>query len=320
MKPRKNHISKYTKIRLGITIGDPAGIGPIITKKAVNRLNGLADFLVIGDSSVLGGMKNCRLLDLGRIKKGKVRRGRVTAEYGAASLAYLDKAVELLKEKEIDCLVTAPVSKEAVNKAGFKFYGHTEYLAQKFGARHYAMMLLNNYFKFSLLTRHLPLKDVSSKLNREVLRETILLTYDALRKMFLIEKPRLAICGLNPHASDNGIIGKEENDMIKPLSLVLKRRIPYLEGPLSADIAIARGFRGYYHGLVAMYHDQALIPLKLTEQFGGVNLTLGLPFVRTSPLHGTAFDIARRPSLANPTSMLEAIKTAVQCTLHLKNA
>ncbi|MGD0335762.1 MAG: 4-hydroxythreonine-4-phosphate dehydrogenase PdxA [Candidatus Omnitrophota bacterium] len=320
MKPRKNHISKYTKIRLGITIGDPAGIGPIITKKAVDRLNGLADFLVIGDSSVLGGMKSCRLLDLGRIKKGKVRRGVVAAEYGAASLAYLDKAVELLKEKEIDCLVTAPVSKEAVNKAGFKFYGHTEYLAHKFGVKHYVMMLLNNYLKFSLLTRHLPLKDVSSRLNREVLRETILLTYDALRKMFLIEKPRLAICGLNPHASDNGVIGREENDIIKPLAAVLRKSIPYLEGPLSSDIAIARGFRGYYHCLVTMYHDQALIPLKLTEQFGGVNLTLGLPFVRTSPLHGTAFDIARRPSLANPTSMLEAIKTAVQCTLNLKNA
>jgi 4-hydroxythreonine-4-phosphate dehydrogenase len=319
MKSRKNHISKYTKIRLGITIGDPAGIGPIITRKAVNRLNGLADFLVIGDSAVLNGI-NCRLLDLGKIKKGKVRRGVVRAEYGAASLAYLDKAVELLKDKEIDCLVTAPVSKEAVNKAGFKFYGHTEYLAQKFTAKHYVMMLLNNYLKFSLASRHLPLKDVSAKLSREVLRETILLTYDALIKMFLIRKPRLAICALNPHASDNGIIGREENDIIKPLSAVLKRSIPYLEGPISSDIAIAKGFRGYYHCLIAMYHDQALIPLKLTEQFGGVNLTLGLPFVRTSPLHGTAFDIASKPSLANPTSMIEAIKTAVKCTLHLKNA
>ncbi|MCM8796807.1 MAG: 4-hydroxythreonine-4-phosphate dehydrogenase PdxA [Candidatus Omnitrophica bacterium] len=320
MKSRKSLTSKHTRIKVGITIGDPAGIGPIATMKALKQLNGLADFTVIGDSSVLSNIRYCHLLDLGKIKGKKIRCGRATGEGGLASLAYLNKAIDLLKDKKIDCLVTCPVSKEAINKAGFKFYGHTEYLAERFNVKHYAMILLNDYLKFGLVTRHLPLKDVSSRLTGDNLSRTILLTYEALRKLFFIKTPRLAVCAINPHASDNGVIGSEENMLIKPLINKLKTKIATLEGPLPAEIAIVRAFRGQYHCLIAMYHDQALIPLKLTERFGGVNLTVGLPFIRTSPLHGTAFDIANNPSRVDPTSLIEAIETAVECTSNLKKA
>ena len=319
MKSRRNPISKYTKVRVGITIGDPAGIGPIVTKKAVNRLRGLADFVVIGDSSLFEGMKGCQAVNAGKIKTGKINRGIVRAEYGRASLAYLDRAIELLKNNEIDCLVTCPVSKEAVNKAGFEFLGHTEYLADKFRSKYYVMLLLNRYLKFSLATRHTPLKDVAAGLNKENLKRNILLTYNALKELFLIREPRIAVCGLNPHASDNGIIGDEENKIIKPLIARLRAgAILHLEGPFSADAAIARALRGCYDCLIAMYHDQALIPLKLTQRFAGANMTLGLPFIRTSPLHGTAFDIASQPLQANPASLIEAIRLAVRCTLNLK--
>jgi 4-hydroxythreonine-4-phosphate dehydrogenase len=246
------------------------------------------------------------------------RFGKIKAEYGRASIEYLERALGMINAGELDCLVTSPISKQAIKLAGFKYLGHTELLSERTQAKDLVMMLLNKHLKFSLVTRHIPLKRVSSQLKSDELSKVIVLSYESLKRLFSINDPRLVVCALNPHASDNGTIGDEEPNIIKPVINRLKKRIKNLAGPLSADIAIQRAMQKEYDCVVAMYHDQALIPLKLTARFTGVNITLGLPFVRTSPLHGTAFDIADKPLLADPNSMVEAIKLAIQCTLNLK--
>ncbi len=287
------------KIRVGITVGDPAGIGPIIAKKALKKLSGLADFTVIGSA------------------KG-FYPGKMSSQTGKASLNFLNQALDLLAEKKIDCLVTCPVSKETISKTGIHFSGHTEYLAQKTQTGDYAMMLLNDKLKFVLLTRHIPLKDVPAALKSADLKKTALITDRYLRKFFNIRNPKIAICGVNPHASDNGLIGNEEKLVLEPVLKKLKNRVR-VDGPISADIAIARMLDKQYDCVIAMYHDQALIPLKLISKNSGVNITLGLPFVRTSPLHGTAFNIADQPRLADPASLISAIKLAIKCASNLKN-
>ncbi|MDO8662818.1 MAG: 4-hydroxythreonine-4-phosphate dehydrogenase PdxA [Candidatus Omnitrophota bacterium] len=328
MSLKTNLISKSTRIKVGLTIGDPSGIGPVIVLKAINKLSGLADFVVIGDSWVLSRIPEirnqkpeARFVDSNNVNHKKFSFGIIKAEYGRASIEYLDKALELLSNKEIDCLVTAPISKEAIAGAGFKYGGHTEYFLKKTGSAGVVMMLLNDKLKFSLVTRHIPLNKVSRALNKAGLRENILITYKSLVDFFGIKKPRIVLCGVNPHASDHGIIGNEELLILKPALKKIKRSIDgQIDGPFSSDVAILEASRGKYDCVIAMYHDQALIPLKLTGFDSGVNLTLGLPFVRTSPLHGTAFDIAKSPQLADPSSLIAAIKLAVKCASQLKRA
>jgi len=312
-----------------LTIGDPAGIGPAITLKALKRLKGRADFTVIGDSFVLAKAAkllkitsgHIKLIDLNNIQKKNYSFGSLTAQNGKASLEYLDAALELLKNGKVDCLVTCPVSKEAVNSSGIKFSGHTEYLAKRTGSKDLVMMLINDKLKFSLVTRHIRLRDVSRTLTPEILEKNILNTVKGLRSLFLINKPRLVVCGVNPHASDNGVIGTEEQDIIVPVIKRLNKKLTLtIGGVLGADVAISQAAKGKFDCVIAAYHDQALIALKLTGFDSGVNLTLGLPFVRTSPLHGVAFDIARKPALANPNSLIAAIKLAIKCTLNQKKA
>ncbi|MCX5703410.1 MAG: 4-hydroxythreonine-4-phosphate dehydrogenase PdxA, partial [Candidatus Omnitrophica bacterium] len=303
------------KIRVGITMGDPSGIGPAITSKAVDKLKGLADFVVIGDEWVFkkaqnakrkapaspAGRQSYKFIDLNNVTRQSFSFGKIKAEYGRASIEYLDKALGLVKNREIDCLVTAPISKEAINLAGFSYSGHTEYLAKNTHTRDFAMMLLNKALRVSLVTRHIPLKDVPAQINKDRISKTIFLTHRALKQIFKIKNPRVVVCGLNPHASDNGIIGKEENRVIKPAIEKLRAKFKIdINGPISSDVAIYQAKEGQYDAVIAMYHDQALIPLKFSADFTGVNMTLGLPFLRTSPLHGTAFDIAGKHKLANP--------------------
>jgi 4-hydroxythreonine-4-phosphate dehydrogenase len=316
---------KNSKIRVGITMGDPSGIGPAIAVKAVHALKGLADFVLIGDAGIFsrvtgpaGRGVGLEFVDVHNVDTKAFQFGKIKAEYGRASIEYLDKALDLIKSKKIDCLVTCPISKEAIHLAGYRYSGHTEYFARRTHVRNFVMMLLNRELKISLVTRHIPLRKVPLSLDKDTLRATILLTYDALKKLFSIKKPRMVICGLNPHASDNGLIGNEEQRIIAPVLQKLKSRIECIDGPLSADVAIAKTRQGQYDCAVAMYHDQALIPLKLSGGESGVNITLGLDFIRTSPLHGTAFDIAGKPALADPASLIEAITRAVECTSNLK--
>jgi 4-hydroxythreonine-4-phosphate dehydrogenase len=292
-------------------------------------LQGKAHFSVIGDNFVLSraakALKikslSAELIDLNNVKR-RIDFGKISALNGKASLEYLDAAVEFLKKKEIDCLVTCPVSKEAVTLAGAKFFGHTEYLADKFNCKDLVMMLINDKLRFSLLTRHIPLKDVCGKITRDGLENNISNTIKGLKTYFLIRNPRIVVCGLNPHASDNGLIGKEELRIIKPAILNSRNKHEGLviTGPLPADTAISRAAKGSFDCVISIYHDQALIPLKLTDFDTGINFTLGLPFVRTSPLHGTAFDLAATPALANPNSLIAAVKLAIKCTLNQRKA
>ncbi|MBM3246244.1 MAG: 4-hydroxythreonine-4-phosphate dehydrogenase PdxA [Candidatus Omnitrophica bacterium] len=320
------------KIRVGLTMGDPSGIGPTIIAKALPKVKGLAEFVVVGDKWVFDKVISCKsqvtlrlrsgqashkFIDLNNVNHRKFAFGKVRAEYGRASMEYLDKAMELIKKKEIDCLVTCPISKEAINLAGFKFSGHTEYLERRARAADTVMMLLNKDLKFSLVTRHIPLEDVCRALTKDKLSRNIYITSRALKELFLINRPRIAIAGLNPHASDNGLIGCQENRIIKPALRKFKKNKARLYGPLSADVAIYQAKEKKFDCVIAMYHDQALIALKLCGNDTGVNLTLGLPFIRTSPLHGTAFDIAAT-GRARPASLIAAIKLAIRCALNLK--
>jgi 4-hydroxythreonine-4-phosphate dehydrogenase len=307
-------------------MGDPSGVGAEIIALALKKVRLSAEFIVIGDKWVFEKSQKAKVksikykfIDLENVSHKNFAFGKIRSEYGRASIEYLDKAMELIKKREIDCLVTAPISKEAINLAGFKYSGHTEYFAQKSNTKDFAMLLVNRQLKISLVTRHTPILKVPLELSKEIIYNTVRLTYKSLQDLFLIKKPRLVVCGLNPHASDNGLIGQEENRIIKPVLANLKNTIKHIDGPKSADIAILEAYQKKYDCVIAMYHDQALIPLKLLGKSTGVNLTLGLSFIRTSPLHGTAFDIAGT-NLADPASLIEAIKLAARCTLNQRKA
>lgn len=313
-------------LKVAITLGDPSGIGPRTCAKALEKSGAIADFIVIGSRFVYDLANSQqppaprpRFIDMDNVRHKSFCFGRLKAEYGRASLEYLDQALDLLSTGEVDCLVTAPVSKEAVTLSGTKgFKGHTEYIAAKTRTLDFAMMLLNRYLKFCLLTRHLSLRNVPGKIRAEDLENVIRLSGSALKKLFGISRPRLVVLALNPHASDGGLFGNEESGVIIPSLRKIKDKSLLLSGPLAADAAVAMLNNGDYDCGIAMYHDQAMIPLKLTGASSGVNLTLGLPFVRTSPLHGTAFDIAANPRAADPSSFVAAIKLAVKCASNLK--
>jgi len=321
-------------VKIGITMGDPAGIGPEIIVKAMagGEINRLGKFLIIGDRWVFkqAGMRlssiarwesrvlNLEFIDFDNVAHKNFRFGRLRPEFGQAAMEYLKLGVELIKGKAIDCLVTAPISKEAINLAGYKFNGHTEFLAKEFGKKKedLVMMLLNKYLKISLVTRHLALSKVSQALDKRVIYKTIMTTCKALKTYFAIKQPRICVAALNPHAGERGLLGREEIRLISP-SINRASRIRNIIGPLPADAAFLAARRGKFNAVIAMYHDQALIPLKILDFDSGVNLTLGLGFVRTSPLHGTGFDIAGK-DVANPASLIAAIKTAVECTRNQK--
>ncbi|MDD5565463.1 MAG: 4-hydroxythreonine-4-phosphate dehydrogenase PdxA [Candidatus Omnitrophica bacterium] len=327
MKSKKIRISRSSRrVRVGITMGDPSGIGSEIIVRSLASLGPIADVTIIGDAFVFSKVTSCvrrklacAFIDLHNVRRMDFSFGTIKAEYGKASVDYLDKAMDLLKDKQLDCLVTAPISKEALSLAGIPLTGHTEYLARAASAKRVVMMLLNKFLKISLVTRHLPLQQVSRSIHKRLIRETLLLTRNALTSLFLIRKPRIVICGLNPHASDNGVLGPQEHSVIMPALKGMGGKKGIVDGPLSADVALYKLLRKEYDAAVAMYHDQALIALKLLDASTGVNITLGLPFVRTSPLHGTAFDIAGK-HCANALSMQAAIQTAIQCCANLKNA
>lgn len=312
-------------ITIGITIGDPSGIGPEVVIKALNSpaINRLANYLVIGDKFVLSKAskknlpRNVKLIDMANVNRKGFSFGKVKAEYGAASMDYINFALGLLKKGMIDCLVTAPISKESANLGGYKITGHTEYLAKKTNSKNFEMMLLAKNLRTLTVTRHLPLKDISRKLKTKDIYQAIALIYDALKKYFLIKKPKVAVCALNPHLGEHGLLGQEERIKIAPAVNKAKKRFGSVFGPVASDAVFRDCLRGKYDAIVTMYHDQSLITLKTLFPNSAVNLTIGLPFVRTSPCHGTAFDIAGK-NLADPTSMIEAIKLADRLARNIK--
>ena len=321
--------------RIGIAVGDVTGIGPEVTLKALAaEQNDLGiQYSILGDLGCLQALTRQLGLNLalepskqGR-SPGKIPVINPLAQslaqdlpHGApaaakAAVAWVTEGAKLCLDGELDALVTAPVNKEAIMRAGISFVGQTELLSQIAKTRRIAMMLLGHddrgrWLRVALATTHLPLKSVAEALVTERIEEIIQLTAEACRALGL-PRARIGVCGLNPHAGEGGTIGSEELTIIRPAVAAAQKRNIEAIGPLSADALFYYAYKGDYDAVVAMYHDQGLAPLKMVAFEHGINWTLGLPFIRTSPDHGTAYDIAGRGE-ANPSSMLSAIRLAKQ--------
>ena len=281
---------------IAITIGDPAGIGPEICEKALANpeIKSLAHYIVIGDRNSIPP----QLI------------GRVSAAAGKASVEYVEKAIDMALQGKVDAIVTCPISKEAIHKAGYKYQGHTEILAKRTKTKNYAMLFVAKPFWVMLVTIHIPLKEVSRQLKKSEVLRIIKLAQATLIKAG-VKQPRIGVAGLNPHAGENGILGKEEKTIIAPAVAAAKKAGINVSGSISPDVIFNQAKDGKFDLVVAMYHDQGLIPLKLLAFGKAVNVTAGLPFIRTSVDHGTGFDIAGK-NLARPDSLIEAIKVAIR--------
>ena len=280
--------------RILITLGDPAGIGPEVIDLALasDRIPHDCEIEVIGDRSA--GIP-----------------GKPDARSAAAALAALDEAVRQLKNGSADAVVTGPVSKEGLQDLGFPFPGQTEYFADAFGVADYGMLLTGDTLSVGLATIHEPLAKVPGLLTPDRIIRIGLLTADFLRRRG-IAHPRIAVAGLNPHAGENGAFGDEETRIIQPaINQLNQAGLAIFSGPAVPDAIFREAARGHYDAVLAMYHDQGLIPLKLLDFDTAVNVTLGLPKPRTSPDHGTAFSIAGK-NIASPSSMIAAIRLACE--------
>jgi 4-hydroxythreonine-4-phosphate dehydrogenase len=319
--------------KLAVTMGDPGGIGPEITVKAISspEVRRCCAPIVIGDPSVmeeaLALLKHpLKLKIIKSPKDSKSARGIIeliqipsappfsknkpTPEGGRAAAGCIQKAVELALNKLIDGIVTAPISKEALKMAGLKWPGHTEMLADLTGTKDYAMMLIGGPLRVILVTIHTALRNVPDLITRRKIVRTIRLAKKAC-DMLGIRRPRIAVASLNPHAGEKGIFGDEEIRKIMPaVKEAVSGGIPVL-GPYPPDTVFHKAYREDVDIIVCMYHDQGLIPLKMIAFEKGVNVTVGLPFIRTSPDHGTAYDIAWK-GIADPSSMIEAMKLAAK--------
>lgn len=286
------------RCRVGITLGDPAGIGPEIVRAALasGQLARDAEYSIIGPSV------ECTL-------------GQPTSETARAAWQALEEGADLALRGEIDAIVTGPIHKARMYEVGFKFPGQTEFFADRCGISNFAMLLTGGKLTVALVTTHIPLREVSEKLRSEEIVRVGLLLEDFLRQRGLAA-PRIAVAGLNPHAGESGAMGREETELILPAVQELQskfenRRSKIFRGPFSPDTIFHHAVQGDWDAVLCMYHDQGLIPLKLHAFHEGVNVTLGLPFPRTSPDHGTAFEIAGK-NIARPDSMIAAINLAVE--------
>lgn len=319
-------MSKLKKI--AITIGDPAGIGPEITLKAIfNReIAELCEPVIIGDRVVIEEVirkikipvgtampkKNFDFdfIDTGTITDHTFEKCRPSLAGGAASAAYIKTAVELALNRNVDAIVTAPITKESLKMAGFQWPGHTEMLAELTGTADFAMMLCGGPLKVILVTIHTALKNVPALITKDRVLKTIVLANRACG-MLGIENPRIAVAGLNPHAGESGMFGDEEIKHISPAVEEAKNMGIPVSGPYPPDTLFHKAYNGQFDVVVCMYHDQGLVALKMIALDKGVNVTVGLPIIRTSPDHGTAYDIAWQ-GVADASSMVEAIKMAAR--------
>jgi len=307
-------MSRSNKRVIVITMGDPKGIGPEVVSKALLHKSLLKQgpFIVVGNRKVLGHVSSSvSVVDVGYKSAGE------------GSLKFLDKAIDLIKGGVADALVTAPLSKEEVSRYHKNFVGHTEYLAEAFGVKEFDMMFVAPQVRLTIVTRHVPLKDVPRLITQKAVFNSIALMARTLKDKFKIKNPKIAVLGLNPHAGENGLLGSEDIKHIFPAIRKAKTQGINARGPLPADTFFAfntnislplvgRAREGdVYDGIIAMYHDQGLAPLKGMYMKELVNFTAGLPFIRTSPCHGTAYDIAGK-NKADPSSMISAIRLACQ--------
>jgi 4-hydroxythreonine-4-phosphate dehydrogenase len=299
------------KLRIGITLGDCAGIGPEIVALALQsaRVPDSAEYVVLG-------------------RQPDCKPGQPTPETARAAAAALEEAVTLARRGELNAIVTGPVHKARMYEIGFRFPGQTEFFAERCGMENFAMCLTGEKLTVALVTAHIPLRKVARALKQsEIVRVGLLLEEFLSRRSFAnavradpaIPATRIAVAGLNPHAGESGKLGAEEIEIISPAvqelnSSHVSRHSLVFTGPLSPDTAFHRAIEGEFDAVLCMYHDQGLIPLKLHAFHSGVNVTLGLPFPRTSPDHGTAFEIAGK-GIARPDSMISAINLAVELAL-----
>jgi 4-hydroxythreonine-4-phosphate dehydrogenase len=321
---------------LALTLGDPAGIGPEIAVKAWQAMRGQPlSFLAVGDYDALAAASPAGAAVLQRIAtpddapqlfphalpvldlplRAPVVAGQPSAEAAPAVIQWIETAVGLARSGEVAGVVTAPIAKAPLYEAGFKFPGHTEFLGELTAAAPYdgvrgpVMMLTARDLRVTLVTVHAPLARVASLVSTEAIVKAGLVTAQALQRDFGVGTPRLAVAGLNPHAGEGGGIGREELEIVEPAVRGLRDLGVDATGPYPADSLFPEEMRARYDAAVCMYHDQALIPVKMLDFWGGVNVTLGLPIVRTSPDHGTAFDIAGR-GVARADSLIAAVRLA----------
>ncbi len=320
---------------LVITMGDPAGVGPEIISKVIDgeEIFSLCRPVVVGDVSVMKKLvEDLRLsvtvrgidsltiadpepgrvdvLDLRNVDISKHAWGRPNISSGRAAVEYVKKAAVLTLSGEANAIVTAPINKEMMNAAGFNYGGHTELLAELTGSKEYGMMFVGGGLRIILATIHLALKDVARSITRGTVLKSLRLANKAM-KYFGIDKPRIGVAALNPHAGEGGLFGNEEWDEILPAVIVAREEGIQASDPIPADTLFYRARNNYYDIVVAMYHDQGLAPLKMLAFGNAVNVTVGLPIIRTSVDHGTAYDIAGK-GCADPASLLEAVKIAVR--------
>ncbi len=324
---------KDRKIRIGITHGDFNGISyeVIIKSLADTRILDFFTPVVYGLSRVMSyNRKNLKLNTFNfntiknsvSIRNGKVNLvnineeeikidfGKSDTDAGKCAHTALDRAVDDIKDSKIDAIVTAPINKENIQSENFDFPGHTEYFAKQFDTRDYLMLMVSNNLRIGTVTGHVPLKEVSGLLTEELITSKIKVLEESLKVDFGIERPKIAILGLNPHAGENGNIGVEEKEIITPAIISAKEKGLLVFGPFPADGFFATEYTKY-DAILAMYHDQGLIPFKTLAFNSGVNYTAGLPYVRTSPAHGTAYDMAGK-NIASPDSLRSALYLAVK--------
>ena len=330
---------KTRKPIIGITVGDCNGIGPEITLKSIMnaRIRKICTPVLIGPMDVyefyakklklpihlqeiepVVPTKTARhvpVMNVSPYRVPVITVGKLSEESGRFSGEAITRAATFCTNGMLDAMVTSPVSKEAMVLAGYRFPGQTEMLTSLTKSTRVAMMLIAGNFRVALATVHVPIKKVSTELSIQSLTEKIAVVHKSLRRDFAIHIPKIAILGLNPHAGENGMIGMEEQNVILPAIRTFQKKRIRVDGPFPAD-----GFFGLHHyrnydAVVAMYHDQGLIPLKMSGFHQGVNYSAGLNIVRTSPDHGTAFDIAGK-GIANPGSMMEAISLAARIVLN----
>ena len=330
---------------IAITMGDPAGIGPEVIVKALSKplIRRICRPVVIGDRTVIEqtarrlkpfpkirsvsapeesvrSKKGIDVIDLKNVDLSRRVIGRPEAAGGRAAVEAIKAAARLAMDRRVAAVVTAPISKEALLAAGYPYPGHTELLAELSGVKKVGMLMVAPArskkapgLRILLATTHIAIRDLPNRLTRECVENAIRLAHQAAVKYFDCKRPRLAVTGLNPHAGEGGLFGREEEDIIRPAVEATRREGIPVTGPWPADSLIHRAFVGEFDLVVAMYHDQALIPIKLLGFGRAVNVTVGLPFIRTSPDHGTAYDIAGK-GIADPGSLLEAIRLAVRLT------
>ncbi|MCP4652612.1 MAG: hypothetical protein GY858_04430 [Candidatus Omnitrophica bacterium] len=297
-----------------ITTGDPAGCGPLITVRAVNKLkNKGLKFYIVGDQAIIskvGGYSRIKnhitFIDLNTPGIEKLKAGYASKLGGQASLNYLKIGLDIMRKEKIKRIVTAPISKEAVQLVDPEFCGHTEYLANHFNISNFAMIMASSLIKAALFTRHIPLSSVRKYIKRKDICATINLVHKTLQKVFKIKSPRIGFAAFNPHGGVDTYLGKEEKTILQ----AIKDSAKAVTGPIAADTIFTLDNLINFDCIICLYHDQAMIPFKLLSFKDGVNFTAGLPIIRTSPAHGVAYKLIKSGSLPFSSSMEAAIKLA----------